>query len=208
MNRLDRFQQILDRPAPPAAPGAADELVQPLRDLAMALEARSQVGAAVRRSGDGRRHHLALWPRHRPAFSSLMVTVHIADGRGLVLAQPNFPFASADELTGWLENFVQLPAFNALLDSLREQAMEPVDARLERENGMATLATVSPELQAELDGLAEGAERTVDLPLNDTEPEPDPAALFRLKSAGLLFDIRAPSVAGRTVHMRIIKRRP
>lgn len=205
MNRYDRFQQLLDEPPAPN-PRPAAELVQPLDELARALEARAHVGASVLRSKDGKRYHLAIWPRHRPAFRSLMVTVHIADGRGAVLGEPVFWFATADELADWLENFVQGPALRASLEELRIAATEPVDARLERANGMATLATVSPELQEALDGLAEGEVRALDLPLNEGEPVPDPATLSRLDSAGLRFEICGATVTDRTVHVRVVKK--
>lgn len=204
MNRFDRFQQLLDEPPTPD-PRPAAELVQPLVDLARALEARAHVGASVLPSKDGRRYHLAIWPRHRPAFRSLMVTVHIADGRGAVLGEPVFWFTTADELTGWLENFVRGPALRASLEELRIAATEPVDARLERANGMATLATVSPELQEALDGLAVGETHAFDLPLNEGEPVPDPDTLSRLDSAGLHFAICGATVTDRTVHLLVVR---
>jgi hypothetical protein len=77
------------------------ELVQPLDDLARALEARALVGARVEPSRDGRRYHLALWPRHRPAFQSLMLTVQVASGRGVVLTEPPFWFTTWSSRRGW-----------------------------------------------------------------------------------------------------------
>jgi hypothetical protein len=203
---MNRFEQLIDEPAPPPDLRPAGELVQPLEDLAKAIRAkRPSVDASVVPSKDGKRYHLALWPRHRPAFRSLMVTVHLADGRGAVLGNPIFWFTSADDLTGWLENFVQGPAFRASLDELSMAATEPVDARLERTNGMATLATVSPEQQEALDGIAVGDELTIDLPLNEREPVPDPAALRRLDAAGLHFAIREATLIARTVHLRVVR---
>src|SRR5277367_2331172 len=108
MTRLERFRQIIDEPATPAEPKPAAELLQPLHDLATVLRESAHVGADVVRTGDGRRYHLALWPLHRPAFRSLMVTVQIANGRGVVIAKPMVWFATAEELTVWLEKFMQL----------------------------------------------------------------------------------------------------
>lgn len=205
MNRFDRFQELIEEPAPPPAAEAADEIVQPLVDLARALEVKSQVGAGVvHPEGQSRSYHLALWPRHRPAFRSLMVTVRAASGRWVV-TNSMFWFSTADELAGWLENFVRRPELKATLEDLREQAKDPVDARLERANGMATLARVSPELQEQLAGLAEGVELPLDLELNDGEPAPEAATLRHLNSAGLRFEIHGPTVTGRTVHLRVIK---
>lgn len=203
---MNRFEQLIDEPAPPPDLRPAAELVRPLEDVAQAIRARRpNVDASVVPSKDGRRYHLALWPRHRPAFRSLMVTVHLGEGRGAVLGNPIFWFTSADELTGWLENFVQGPAFRTSLDELSIAATEPVDARLERANGMATLATVSPEQQEALDGIAVSDEHTIDLPLNEREPVPDPAALRRLDAAGLHFAIREATLTGRTVSLRVVR---
>ncbi|WP_437323298.1 hypothetical protein [Sorangium sp. So ce381] len=205
MNRFDRFQQLIDEPEPPPNPHPAAEIVHPLVDFAAALEARARVGARVQSSEDGRRHHLALWPLHRPAFRHIMVTVHVANGRGAVSGEPMFWFTNADELTGWLEHFMQGPAFKATLSQLRFAATEPVDARLERANGMATLAVVTPEQQEALDRLQVGEELSLALPLHDQEPLPDLAALRVLNTAGLKFAIRDPSLMGRTVQLRAVR---
>jgi hypothetical protein len=207
MNRIDRFQELIDAPLPPVASRPAGELVQPLRDLAEALEAKAHVGAAVLPSNDGRKFHLALWPRHRPGLRTVVVTVHIADGRGVVLGEPTFWFSSAEELTSWLESFVRQPAVKATLDELRVAETEPVTARLERENGMATLATLSPEQQEALDALANGAEHELSVELNEREPVPTPSALRRLDSAGLRFEIRHATLTGRTLRVRVFRMR-
>ncbi len=80
MNRVERFMELIAEPAP-VPEDQITELVQPLHDLAQALTQRAEVGAAVQASDDGRRHHLALWPLHRPAFRSSILTVQLANGR-------------------------------------------------------------------------------------------------------------------------------
>jgi hypothetical protein len=69
-----------------------------------------------------------------------MVTVHVANGRGTVLGNPPQSFTSAEELVELLAAFVRRQEFEDTLEDLRAQARDPVDARLERANGMATLA--------------------------------------------------------------------
>lgn len=206
MTNLERFRQLIDEPPPPSGPDETDALVQPLRDLAEVLRERA-VGAEVQTSADGRRYHLALWPLHRPAFRSIMVTVAIENGGRLMVSGGNEPWLRLDAagLTQWLEKFVQRPEFRASLDDLRAQAKEPVDARLERENGMATLVQVPAEMQEMLDAHPSGGELALDVPLNDHEPTPDAEALRRLNSAGVHFGIRRAEVNGRTVHLELLK---
>ena len=205
MNRIDRFLELIEEPAPPPTPDQNAELVQPLRDLAEALNARG-VKADVRTSEDGRRYHLLLWPPHRPAYRSSLITMQVSRGRAIVANdQTTQWFTTAEEVTRWLETFVQTPAFRVSLENLRGMAREPVDARLERANGMATLVGVPPTLQEELDRLPVGSERELHLELNDGEPIPDAAALHRLDSAGVPFLIRSASMTDRTVHLRVVK---
>jgi hypothetical protein len=206
MNHVDFFRELIQEPAPAPIPEQTDALVQPLRDLAQALTERAAVGARVQLSGDGRRHHLALWPLHRPAYRSLMVTVQVVNGRGTVLSNPPHTFISADELVAWLAAFVRRPEFQTTLDELRAQTRDPVDARLERGNGMATLVHVSAELQETLDRHPADGEFELDLTLLDREPVPDPGALVWLNSAGVRFEIRRASITDRTVHLNLIKR--
>src|ERR1700722_3169749 len=85
MNRVERFLELIEQPPPPPPPERRDELLEPLRDLAQALEAKASVGASVQSSDDGRRFHLAVWPLHRPAYRSWIVTVDVVEGRGTVL---------------------------------------------------------------------------------------------------------------------------
>jgi hypothetical protein len=205
MSHIDLFRDLIDEPAPPPAPDQSGELVQPLHDLAQVLTERALIGARVQMSDDGRRHHLALWPLHRPAYRSLMVTVHVAKGRGSVLSEPRFPFTTAEELAAWLATFVKRQEFRDTLENLRAQAKEPVEARLERANGMATLVQVSAEMQEVLDRHPVDGEFQFDVELEDGEPMPVAAELCRLDSAGVRFEVRA-SLTGRTVHLDAIKR--
>lgn len=206
MNHVDFFRELIEEPAPPSAPEQADELVQPLRDLAQALTEKALVGASVQMSGDGRRYHLTLWPLHRPAYRSVMMTVQVANGRGTVFSNPPRSFTTADELTESLARFVQRQEFRATLEDLQAQAREPVSARLERANGMATLVHVPAGMQEALDQHPEGVELELDLMLAEREPVPDPGALRWLNSAGVRFEIRRASMTDRTVHVSVTKR--
>lgn len=205
MNRIDHFQDLIEEPAAPTRPEQDAPLVQPLKDLAMALSAKALVGAAVRPSEDGRRHHLLLWPLHRPAYRSLLVTVWVTNGRAAVVGDPMFWFSTADELTAWLEALMRREDFKVTLEILRAKAHEPVDARLERANGMATLVVVSSAQQAMLDQQQADAELHIDLPLRDGEPVPDAGALRQLDSAGVRFRVQDASVTDRTVHLDLIR---
>jgi hypothetical protein len=208
MNRIDRFLGLIDEPAAEPAGQQGEDLVEPLRDLARALREKAQVGAEVQASQDGFTHHLALWPLHRPAYKSLMVTLHVTQGRGTVYSTTPFPFTRAEELGEWLEKFVQLPEFRRSLEQLRRLALEPVDGRIERENGMATLVTVSPEQQRILCESVRGRQLDLELELREGEPSPQRNELSTLSSAGVRFDIDPGSVVlvGRNVHLSVIKR--
>lgn len=205
MSHVDFFRELIEEPPPAPAPEQDPELLQPLTDLAQVLTERAFVGAAVQTSGDGRRHHLALWPLHRPAYRSLMVTVQVANGQGTVLSNPPLWFTTADELAEWLASLVQRQEFRTTLEDLRAQAREPVDARLERANGMATLVQVPAELQRALDEHPAGGELNLDLTLEEREPPPDPGALRWLNSAGVRFEVRRASMTDRTVHVNVVK---
>jgi hypothetical protein len=137
-----------------------------------------------------------------------MATVHVANGRGTVLVSPPFSFTSADQLTEWLERFVQHPEFRDSLAGLREASAEPVDARLERGNGMATLVEVPASRQAALAQLAEGAELLFELELEDREPPPKSDEIRLLDSAGVRFDVvpGSAAVSGRKVRFRGVRR--
>lgn len=204
MNRVDHFLELIQAPAPLPTPGGTNELVQPIRDLAEALTARN-LGALVQPSDDGRRYHLLLWPIHRPAFRSLALTVWIESTHGIVVTEPLFRFTTADELTEWLERHVQTEEFRAMLRNLWAQSKEPVDARLERANGMATLAIISPSLQERLAQHPAGNELEIEVDLSAGEPIPDVQALRRLNAAGLRFEVRSAQVSGRVVRLRIVK---
>jgi hypothetical protein len=206
--RIDRFRELIAEPPAPLPPEQTSELVQPLRDLAQVLREKAAVDADVQASDDGRRYHLALWPLHRPAFRSIMVTVAVESGRMMVL-QGNQPWLQLDpdELTSWLERLMLLPMFRAALDDLRARAREPVDARLESENGMATLVQLSPEEQERLHACATGGEMVLDALLPDRERVPDPKKLQRLNSAGVRFRIDEADLKERRLHLRMVKLR-
>ena len=123
----------------------------------------------------------------------------------IVVGNPRYSFGTADELTAWLENFLKRPEVRKTLEHMRIRAMEPVDGRLERENGMATIVAIPPSVQAKLGAEPDGKEVELRLELEDGEPVPDGAALRRLDAAGIVFTIQKAEVAGRTVHVTAIK---
>lgn len=202
MNRVDRFQKLIGESSPD--PASNLELVGPLRDFAEAIR-KTGVAAEVRESSSGGRHQLVLSPLNRPAFQSIVLTVQFTGGRGVVLATPPFWFTSADELTEWLAVFAALPEFKATLAVLREQAREPVDARLERENGMATMARVSADRQEKLGAMGAGEEQTFEVELLANERAPDASALRRFDSAGLKFEVLKATINERQVTLRIVR---
>jgi|HubBroStandDraft_6_1064221.scaffolds.fasta_scaffold526168_2 hypothetical protein len=205
--RIDRFRELIAAPPTPPPPIQGSELVQPLKDLAEALRGTPGVDADVQTSADGRRYYLALWPRHRPASRAVMVTVAVERGRLVLHDDPSVLLSGSDDFEKWLAERVQTQTFKHALDVLRDAAQEPVDARLERENGMFTLVQVSPEQQAELDSLAPEAAHRIDVPLREREPLPDAAALRRLNSAGVIFDVpKATLTDHRVVHLDLVKR--
>lgn len=202
-SRVDRFVELIAEPTPDAIP-ARDELLAPLFDLAAALRQRG-VEAEAKYSADQRRLHLAVWPAHRPAFKSLVLTLQNYGGRVLVVGNNSVSFDTADELTRWLEDFVQRSEFQRTLASLQSAALEPVDGRLERENRMATVVEIPASLQAQLSTMRPGETRELDLELRPREPTPDPQRLVRLVSAGLEFGIQRATVTGRGVQLTVRK---
>lgn len=205
MSRVDLFRSLIDEPEAEGIPRDVAELLQPLDDLAEALRDEASVGAAVQASNDGLRRHLVLWPLHRPKLRSRTLTIYLTKNGGILVGTPRCSFATADALTTWLESFLRRPEFRATLDDLRALAMEPVDGRLERENGMATIVAIPPGVQAKLGAEPDGKEVELRLELEDGEPVPDGAALRRLDAAGIVFTIQKAEVAGRTVHVTAIK---
>jgi hypothetical protein len=203
MNRVDRFQSLISEPAtPPLA--THDELVQPLRDLALALTAKA-IGAAVKASDDKRRYHLMVWPLHRPAYRSILVSVSLVNGRVVVPGNPTHWFTTTDEFTEWLEGFVQRSEFRSTLEDLRAQAAEPVDGRLEQLNGMATIVEITLDQQARLDEQPHGIECQMDLRLREGEAVNDEPSFTMLNAAGLRFEVRQTDVQGRIVRLRLVR---
>ena len=207
MNPYDRFLDLIPRPEPAEGANRRPDLLVPLEDFARALSDRAGVGAEVQMSLDHLRAHLAIWPLHRPAYRSLMLTIVLANDRAVLLGSPPFPFDSAEQLTEWLASFLQNPTFRTSLAQLRAAAAEPVDARLERENGMGTLVTVSPERQAFFSEQEMGTIIDVELMLEAGEPAPRAPELRVLNSAGIRYEILPDTVEvdNRTVRFRAVK---
>jgi hypothetical protein len=180
-----------------------DTLLAPLKDLAEAIEAEG-VRAEVSSSMDERRWHLVLWPLHRPAFKSFVLTFHVYGGRVLVptgSAGETVDFADPESFTAWLLDFARSASFRSSLAELKSFATESVDARVERENGMAKIVNVPPELQAQLDALGPSQELAVTVELAPHEKVPErPESLVRLRSAGLDFELCDVQAIGRSLH--------
>jgi hypothetical protein len=132
----------------------------------------------------------------------------VNNGRIMAL-QGNQPWLQLDPegLTEWLERLVLRQEFRNALDDLRDRAREPVDARLESENEMATLVEVSPEEQERLDGCPTGKEVELDAPLHEHERVPDLKPLQRLNSAGVYFKIQEAELRERRLYLKMVKLR-
>lgn len=173
-----------------------DELVVGLRDLG--------VGARIQPGRDARKLSLYLHPAHRPSRGNLMLTF-LLDGERIMMSgeKPTWLY-SPDELQGALLRYVQLPAFLESLDTLREQAALPVEARLrvDRQESHVLgdiVVAVSPEDQARLDATPQGsnvelAVERIDFPGNGSYKH-DTAYLL-LESAGLFVDVERVEPAG------------
>jgi hypothetical protein len=191
MNQVDRFLKILEgKPLKEQVP--VEELLAPLHDLAVALRGHG-IGAGVllRTSvGDVPRYHLEVWPLYRPAMTQRVWTVHVSDAPYVTNAFTCLlTFRTPDKLASWLETSVGEETFSNLLTYLYHQAREPVEARLERKNGMATLVIVPPNIQRELGERQPWHVFDLSLRLPIGEPAPDGSKLRYLRSAGIDLQI-------------------
>lgn len=168
-----------------------------LRGFVAGLE-KAGIGASLRRAGDGVRHNLVLWPKYRPGWRTLMLTFRVDAISVVVTGSSSRAFDTPRDLRDHLLDFARSRDFKATLALLREQAQEPVEARLEASADDWLLVEVSAAFQ---ERLHEQRDQTLELAveLEPGERVPDADSLRWLRSAGVDVPVRSARIKGRTV---------
>jgi hypothetical protein len=165
---------------------------------------KSGIGADVRRSDDGTRYHLVLWPAHRPAWRTMMLTFQMVGAEVRIFQQGTTPLKSPEELAEWLRDFASGASFQDTLQALREKEDEPVEARLVVEGAPDLLVLVPKDNQRELaEGAAGDLMLTITLEEGDTTPNPKNIRLLR--SAGIEINVASAALHGRTLELTLKK---
>jgi hypothetical protein len=162
------------------------------------------IGADVRPSEDGTRYHLVLWPAHRPGWRTLTLTFRVTPTSVLIFQSGTTPLESPEELANWLREFAGGDNFQSTLQALREQAEEPVEARLMVQGAPDLLVQVSPETQRQI-ATATAEDITMTVELEEGDPIPDQDAIRALDSAGLKLQVVRAQARDRTVELQVRK---
>ncbi len=180
-----------------------------LEDLAKGLR-QLEIGADITTGKDPRRLRFTIAPRHRPARSSLMLSFFIDGDALLVFGESQRRMNTPTALEEYLLEFVKLPAFLESIKILREQADEPVEARLRASEDLPFMRTdvlveVKPEDQKRIAEATPGSEMKLDVariefPGNATFA--DPAAYKVLDSAGYRVAIGSATTNGEVLSIR------
>jgi hypothetical protein len=204
----DPFRDLVAAtPAP--SPEQVAKLVAPLRRLEESLRANAEVDASVRVSDDGLRYDLVVWPLHRPAVRSTMVSIVVSEGRLIALNKlPWERLPGPEALESWLIGLVKSIPFREKLEDLRVIAGNAtVEARLRHDGpGSPLRIQVLPAQQAKLGACALNEETELDFTVSGEDPLPASAALRQINSAGLAFDIREATQRGRALSLKLIRR--
>ncbi len=167
---------------------------------------RTAIGADVRLSEDGTRYHLVLCPPHRPAWRTLMLTFQLTPTSVLIFQKETTTLRSPEELASWLRSFAGGAEFQNTLQALREQAEEPVEARLVLQGAPDLLVEISPDGQRQL-ATATTEVLSIILDLDAGDPLPDQGTIRALSSAGVDWRVDRDEVRGRTVELQLRKPR-
>jgi len=162
------------------------------------------IGADVRPSEDGTQYHLVLWPAYRPGWRTLMLTFRVTPTSVLIFQSGTTPLNSPEELANWLRDFAGGDNFQSTLQALREQADEPVEARLMIQRAPDLLVQVSPETQRQI-ATATAEDITMTVELEEGDPIPDQGAICALDSAGLKLQVVRAQARDRTVELQLRK---
>jgi hypothetical protein len=157
------------------------------------------VGARISGSRDPRKLGLFLHALYRPQRGSLMLSFFLDGDKIIVSGESPKTIGSPEELERWLLEFVKLPAFVESISTLREEAEQPMEARLRVATGVTyakgdLVVAVDPVDQKKLAEAAEGAEVHLDvarIEFPGNAQFADPPEYRVLDSAGLVLNIES-----------------
>lgn len=199
---LEQFRQIIAGPAEAETPRNGDEILEPLRELVVAIRESGVEAELVPRPGGA--YTLTLWPQHRPSDRSLMLPYIYERGEVKVLLNEGpQSFRTADELRKFLNEFAGRPEFRAGLAYLRDQAKQPVEAVLRSENESFLVEIEAQDQKRLFDA---SAEEEIALALTMEDGYSIPSAFTSLGSAGLHFKVISSEVQARTISLRLRKK--
>lgn len=173
-----------------------DQLAEGLAELG--------IGARITGSRDPRKLGLYLHASYRPERGSLMLSFFLDGDKIIVSGESPKTIGSPEELERWLLDFVKLPAFVESISTLREEAEQPMEARLRVATGVAyakgdLVVAVAPADQRMLAETAVHAEVTLDITRVEfpgNAPFADPPEYKVLDSAGLVVNIESATRIG------------
>ncbi len=192
----DQIAEIVREEADQPVPWS--EFMATWREFAAGIS-MTGVGAEIRQSGDGKRYHLVLWPLHRPAWRTHMLTFGVTPQSTTIYPDPARSLGSPAELADWLREFAASTNFRGALQALRAQADEPVEAQLEIANSPDIVLVVSPDRQRALAEATDPIELEVELERGERIPGGGTAR--RLRSAGIVLDVAESKVIGRRIRL-------
>lgn len=170
-----------------------DDFVEGLR--------RARLGAGVRAAEDENLIHIVVWPRYRPGWFTLLLTLQISPAAVVILSEPSVTLHTRDDLSSWLLTFTQSDACQAIFQSLRAQALSPIDARFEADDGAEILLHVSASKQELIHESTADLELTLDVP--NEAPTPPRYASGWFRSAGVERRCTVHDVAGSTLTLTL-----
>jgi len=141
-----------------AETGPARRYCAVLDELAKGLEALG-IGARINGARDPRNWGLYLHAPYRPDGGSLMLNFFLDGDKIVVIGENRKTITSPEELERWLLDFMRMRAFLESIRALREQAEQPVEARLRVATGVTyakgdvvvAVAPVDQQMLAEAD---------------------------------------------------------
>jgi hypothetical protein len=157
----DQVQAAVENAENEAYTGPARRYRAVLDQLAEGLR-RSGVGARILPSADPRKLRLYLHAAYRPQGGSVMLSFFLSEDAIIVSGESSIRIETPDALEGRLLDYVKSPIFIEALHTLRNQAQEPVEARLRVDAEMVyaqgdILIAVPPSEQQKLAETAIGA---------------------------------------------------
>ena len=198
-----------------AEDGIDIELGKPFREVLEQFAATLRelgIGARLDRLGDPRKLGVWLYPEHRPSRGSLMLTFFFDVDAVVAFGESPTRLTTPDLLEAWLVEFVKKPAFIESLGILREEAKQPVEARLyvnadRQRHEQDPTVDVSARDQKALDGLPSGGRTSIDVVRTafPGNPQITSQAYALLDSAGVVVRVEKSILDGAKLTIHVIR---